>query len=60
MFGNEFLSSQFGAQSSASHMPRPSHKPASIENRLPVTLADLYKGVAKKMKISREVIAATG
>jgi DnaJ family protein B protein 4 len=60
MFGNEFLSSQFGAQSSASHMPRPSHKPASIENRLPVTLADLYKGVAKKMKISREVIDATG
>ena len=60
VFGNEFLSSQFGAQSSASNMPRPSHKPASIENRLPVTLADLYKGVAKKMKISREVIEASG
>uniref|UniRef100_A0ACD5VR18 Uncharacterized protein n=1 Tax=Avena sativa TaxID=4498 RepID=A0ACD5VR18_AVESA len=60
MFGNEFLSSQFGAQSSASNMPRPAHKQASIENRLPVTLADLYKGVAKKMKISREVIESSG
>uniref|UniRef100_A0ACD5VXN9 Uncharacterized protein n=1 Tax=Avena sativa TaxID=4498 RepID=A0ACD5VXN9_AVESA len=60
MFGNEFLSSQFGAQSSASNMPRPAHKQAPIENRLPVTLADLYKGVAKKMKISREVIESSG
>ncbi|KQK03515.1 dnaJ homolog subfamily B member 1 [Brachypodium distachyon] len=60
MFSNEFRSSRFGTESSASNMPRPLHKAAPIENRLPVTLADLYKGAAKKMKISREVIDANG
>ncbi|KAL5223427.1 hypothetical protein ABZP36_028140 [Zizania latifolia] len=55
MLGNEFISSRFGREGSTS-MHRPSHKPPPIENRLPVNLADLYKGVTKKMKISREII----
>ena len=59
VFSNEYLAKRF-AEGSAGNMPRPSHKPAPIENQLSVTLADLYKGVAKKMKISREVIETSG
>ncbi|CAD6240733.1 unnamed protein product [Miscanthus lutarioriparius] len=59
MFGNDIFSSRFGAEGSTS-MQQPSHKPPAIENRLPVSLADLYKGVTKKMKISRETIDASG
>ncbi|XP_062233967.1 uncharacterized protein LOC133931141 [Phragmites australis] len=61
-FGNEFFASRFGGVGSASsvNMQRPLHKPHPIENRLPVSLSDLYKGVTKKMKISRETIDASG
>ncbi|EAY73218.1 hypothetical protein OsI_01090 [Oryza sativa Indica Group] len=61
-FGNEYFSSRFGGEGSTS-MHQPSHqlaKPPPIENRLPVSLADLYKGVTKKMKISREIIDFNG
>ncbi|KAL6850252.1 hypothetical protein ACP4OV_020879 [Aristida adscensionis] len=62
MFGNDFFASRFGGEGSASsvNMQRPVHKPPPIENRLPVSLADLYKGVTKKMKISREIIDVHG
>lgn len=59
MFGNDMFSSRFGAEGSTS-MQQPSRKAAAIENPLPVSLADLYKGVTKKMKISRETIDASG
>ncbi|XP_048319976.2 uncharacterized protein LOC107405428 [Ziziphus jujuba] len=35
-------------------------KAAAIERTLPCTLEDLYKGTTKKMKISRDVIDASG
>lgn len=59
-FGNDLFSSRFGAEGSTSMQQPPSRKPPAIENRLPVSLADLYKGVTKKMKISRETIDASG
>ncbi|KAF0917587.1 hypothetical protein E2562_020958 [Oryza meyeriana var. granulata] len=59
MFGNEYFSSRFGGEGSTS-MHQPPHKPPPIENKLPVSLADLYKGVTKKMKISREIIDSSG
>ncbi|XP_006643975.1 dnaJ homolog subfamily B member 1-like [Oryza brachyantha] len=58
MFGNENLS-RYGGEGSTSMHHTP-HKPPPIENKLPVSLADLYKGVTKKMKISREIIDASG
>lgn len=61
MFGNDIFSSRFGAEGSTStQQPSRKGKPAAIENPLPVSLADLYKGVTKKMKISRETIDASG
>ncbi|KAK2447325.1 hypothetical protein P8452_11649 [Trifolium repens] len=35
-------------------------KAAAIENRLPCSLEELYKGTTKKMKISREIADASG
>jgi DnaJ family protein B protein 4 len=55
VFGNDFFPSRYGGEGSTSMQ-----QPAPIENRLPVSLADLYKGVTKKMKISRETIDAHG
>lgn len=37
-----------------------SRKDAPIENTLPCTLEELYKGTTKKMKISREIADASG
>ncbi|KAJ1281803.1 hypothetical protein BS78_03G002100 [Paspalum vaginatum] len=59
VFGNDFFPSRFGAEGSTS-MQQPLHKAAPIENRLLVSLADLYKGVTKKMKISRETTDYSG
>jgi DnaJ family protein B protein 4 len=58
VFGNDFFP-RYGGEGSTS-MQQPLHKAAPIENRLPVSLADLYKGVTKKMKISRETVDAHG
>uniref|UniRef100_A0A0A8YTX8 Protein SIS1, putative n=1 Tax=Arundo donax TaxID=35708 RepID=A0A0A8YTX8_ARUDO len=69
MFGNEFFASRFGGEGSASsvNMQRPLHKPPPIENRLPVSLSDLYKGVTKKdenlkrdYKCQRESLTSRG
>nr|XP_010904900.2 dnaJ homolog subfamily B member 13 [Elaeis guineensis] len=53
MFGDDFFGSP------AMHSQRPL-KAAPIENRLPCSLEDLYKGTTKKMKISREIADASG
>ncbi|URD88548.1 DnaJ [Musa troglodytarum] len=60
MFGDDFFGSAFGAGGEGASMyaqhPR---KAAPIENRLPCSLEDLFKGTAKKMKISREIVDAS-
>ncbi|KAI3439978.1 J domain-containing protein [Psidium guajava] len=56
MFGDDIFSS-FGEGRPMSQGPR---KPPPIENKLPCSLEDLYKGTTKKMKISREIADASG
>ncbi|TYG68731.1 hypothetical protein ES288_D05G176600v1 [Gossypium darwinii] len=56
MFGDDIFSS-FGEGRPISQNPR---KPPPIENTLPCSLEDLYKGTTKKMKISREIADASG
>ncbi|KAJ8761114.1 hypothetical protein K2173_000793 [Erythroxylum novogranatense] len=56
MFGDDIFSS-FGEGRPMSSAPR---KAAAIENVLPCTLEELYKGTTKKMKISREIADASG
>ncbi|XP_050212973.1 uncharacterized protein LOC126664566 [Mercurialis annua] len=56
MFGDDIFSS-FRSAGGESSIPR---KAAPIERTLPCSLEDLYKGVTKKMKISRDVIDSSG
>lgn len=56
MFGDGIFSS-FGEERPMSSAPR---KAPPIENTLPCTLEELYKGTTKKMKISREILDASG
>lgn len=56
MFGDDIFSS-FGEGRPMSQGP---HKPPSIEKTLPCTLEELYKGTTKKMRISREIMDASG
>ncbi|KAE8719921.1 putative WRKY transcription factor 28 [Hibiscus syriacus] len=56
MFGDDIFSS-FGEGRPMSQGPR---KAPPIENTLPCSLEDLYKGATKKMKISREIADASG
>ncbi|KAJ4830576.1 hypothetical protein Tsubulata_017032 [Turnera subulata] len=56
MFGDDIFSS-FGEGRPMSTAPR---KAAPIENTLPCSLEELYKGTTKKMKISREIADASG
>lgn len=56
MFGDDMFSS-FGEGRPMNHGPR---KAPPIENILPCTLEELYKGTTKKMKISREIADASG
>lgn len=61
MFSDDVFGSTFGAAgegaSMSSQVPR---KAATIEKRLPCSLEELYKGTTKKMKISREILDASG
>ncbi|XP_020596712.1 dnaJ homolog subfamily B member 4-like [Phalaenopsis equestris] len=58
MFGDDLFGSAFGGDRHMnSHGPQ---KAAPIENRLPCSLEDLYKGTTKKMKISREISDVSG
>ncbi|KAF8413824.1 hypothetical protein HHK36_001818 [Tetracentron sinense] len=56
MFGDDFFGS-FGEGGSVTQTTR---KAAPIENILPCSLEDLYKGTTKKMKISREIADPSG
>ncbi|XP_057513886.1 uncharacterized protein LOC130795692 isoform X2 [Actinidia eriantha] len=58
MFGDDiFASLRSGGGEGSGYVPR---KGAAIERTLPCSLEDLYKGTTKKMKISRDVIDASG
>ncbi|KAL6562110.1 hypothetical protein OROGR_003117 [Orobanche gracilis] len=56
MFGDNIFSS-FGESSPMSSGPR---KAPPIEQKLPCSLEELYKGTSKRMKISREISDASG
>ncbi|KAI6703712.1 hypothetical protein NL676_012848 [Syzygium grande] len=56
MFGDDIFGS-FGEGRPMSQGPR---KALPIENKLPCSLEELYKGTTKKMKISREIADASG
>lgn len=56
IFGDDIFSS-FGEGRPTSAAPR---KAPPIENTLPCSLEELYKGTSKKMKISRELVDASG
>lgn len=62
IFGDDMFGS-FG-EGGGVHMnmnhPGVPRKAPPIENRLPCSLEDLYKGTTKKMKISREIADASG
>ncbi|KAL0925366.1 hypothetical protein M5K25_003689 [Dendrobium thyrsiflorum] len=53
MFGDGLFGSAFGGDRPMN--PQRPQKGAPIENQLPCSLEDLYKGTTKKMKISREI-----
>ncbi|EEF34265.1 dnaJ homolog subfamily B member 1 [Ricinus communis] len=57
MFGDDIFSSFRTAAGESSGPPR---KGAPIERTLLCSLEDLYKGITKKMKISRDVIDSSG
>ncbi|KAK1286954.1 hypothetical protein QJS10_CPB20g01875 [Acorus calamus] len=63
MFGEDIFSSFGGEGASAGggggHF-QATRKASPIENTLPCSLEDLYKGTTKKMKISREIADASG
>ncbi|CAD5178177.1 unnamed protein product [Musa acuminata subsp. malaccensis] len=60
MFGNDvFVSAFSGEREGATMHTQQPRKAAPVEKRLPCSLEDLYKGTAKKMKISREVLDAS-
>nr|DAD21063.1 TPA_asm: hypothetical protein HUJ06_022526 [Nelumbo nucifera] len=56
LFGDDIFAS-FGEGASMNQGPR---KAAPIENYLPCSLEELYKGTTKKMKISREISDISG
>ncbi|PIA35127.1 hypothetical protein AQUCO_03600056v1 [Aquilegia coerulea] len=57
MFGGEDIFASFGDSGAMHHGPR---KAPPIENKVPCSLEELYKGVTKRMKISREIADASG
>uniref|UniRef100_A0A1D1XHV4 DnaJ subfamily B member 4 n=1 Tax=Anthurium amnicola TaxID=1678845 RepID=A0A1D1XHV4_9ARAE len=59
MFGEDVFGSMFGGGEGSMHHQQP-RKASPIENHLPCSLEDLYKGTTKKMKISREIADASG
>ncbi|WOK97260.1 hypothetical protein Cni_G05968 [Canna indica] len=60
MFGDDMFGSAFGGGGEGASMyAQQPRKDAPIENRLPCSLEDLYKGTTKKMKISREIVDAS-
>ncbi|KAM0938623.1 putative DnaJ domain, Chaperone J-domain superfamily [Dioscorea sansibarensis] len=64
MFGDDFFSQAFGGEgmggAGGPMNAGRSQKAAPIENLLPCSLEELYKGTTKKMKISREIADISG
>ncbi|KAL2483355.1 DNAJ heat shock family protein [Forsythia ovata] len=58
MFDDETFAS-YGEGGGGGYQSAP-RKGAPIEQKLPCTLEELYKGTAKKMKISREILDSSG
>lgn len=58
MFDDDMFAS-YGEGGGGGYQSAP-RKGAPIEQRLPCTLEELYKGTTKKMKISREILDASG
>ncbi|XP_068657867.1 uncharacterized protein [Aristolochia californica] len=58
MFSDDFFGSSFG-EGGSMNMNQPQKAPP-IENYLPCSLEELYKGTTKKMKISREIADVSG
>jgi DnaJ family protein B protein 4 len=56
----EDIFSSFGDGGGASMHHSGPRKAAPIKNKLPCSLEELYKGATKKMKISREIMDASG
>ncbi|KAF5732580.1 dnaJ subfamily B member 4-like [Tripterygium wilfordii] len=59
IFGDDIFES-FGGGGGVGGGGGASRKAPPIENRLPCTLEELYKGTTKRMKISREILDASG
>ncbi|EOA21096.1 hypothetical protein CARUB_v10001436mg [Capsella rubella] len=57
-YGDDIFASLRAAVSGDTSIP--ARKSAPIERQLPCSLEDLYKGVSKKMKISRDVLDSFG
>ena len=64
MFGDDMFGSAFGGGGREGpmnmNMGGRQQKAAAIENTLPCSLEELYKGTTKKMKISREIADMSG
>ena len=64
MFGGEDIFRSFsdngGGGGASMHFHGAPRKAPPIENKLPCSLEELYKGTTKKMKISREIADASG
>lgn len=61
MFTDDIFAQSFGEGGGGVPMhPSAPRKEAPIQQNLPCSLEDLYKGTTKKMKISREIVDASG
>lgn len=59
IFGDDMFGSFGDGGGGSMHQSGPRKAPA-IENKLPCSLEELYKGTTKKMKISREIVDISG
>lgn len=59
MFGDSVFSFGGGGGDSSMQFHSQPRKASAIENQLPCSLEDLYKGTTKKMRISRELLDAS-
>ncbi|MED6132955.1 hypothetical protein PIB30_023672 [Stylosanthes scabra] len=60
MFGDDDMFGSFGEGGRVHVSHGAPRKAATIENKLPCTLEEIYRGTTKKMKISREIVDASG
>ncbi|XP_009392429.2 uncharacterized protein LOC103978378 [Musa acuminata AAA Group] len=60
VFGDDLFGSAFGGGVEGPMNSRRPQKAAPIENLLPCSLEELYKGTTKRMKISREIADMSG